>query len=186
MSRSTARFDAASPSYGHFRRSTGHCRAEFSSRKRPKTAINGDFQGLRAFLAKFVRRLNVEHEIPDSMSRSTARFDAAGPSNGHFGRPTGHRRAEFSSRKRPKTAINGDFPGLCAFFATFVPALITDARSRSTAHFYVANPSYGHFRRPTGHRRAEFSSRKGPKTAANRDVPGLCAFLAKFVPGLHR
>ena len=28
-----------------------------------------------------------EHEIPDSMSRSTARFDAASPSYGHFGRP---------------------------------------------------------------------------------------------------
>ena len=56
-------------------------------------------------------------------------------------------------------------------------ALAGDARTPSP---------HGHFGRPTGHRRAEFSSRKRPKMAINRDFPGLRAFLAKFVRGLNR
>ena len=154
MSRSTAHFDAASPSYGHFRHPTGHRRAEFSSPKRPKTVINRDFPGLRAFLAKFVRGLNGNDEIPDSMSRSTARFDAASPSHGHFRCPTGHAPGRVFKLKTVQNGNKSRFPRATCIFGKIYSLTklksikIPDSMRRSTARLDAASPSYGQFRRP--------------------------------------
>ena len=87
----------------------------FQAEKSPKMAIDGDFPGLRAFLANFGRYKIEECEIPHRMVKSAVRFGAPKPSYGHFSHPAGHNRGKFSSQKSPKMAISRDFPGLRAF-----------------------------------------------------------------------
>ena len=48
-------------------------------------AINRDFPRLRAFSANFATDKIEEREIPQPMVKSTARFGAPRPSDGHFG-----------------------------------------------------------------------------------------------------
>ena len=94
-------------------------------------------------------------------------------------------RAKFSSRKTPQMAINRDFPGLRAFYANFMKDKIEERdiphpMVKSAARSGPPKPVYGHFSHPDGHGQGKFSSRKTPKTAINRDFPGLRAFSTKF------
>ena len=89
--------------------------------KTPKTAINYNFRRLRAFsciFSKLCARMKTEEgEIHHSIVRVTAHFNTPRPSCGDFRRPAGHVVAEISSRKWPKTAMDRNFPWLCAFSA---------------------------------------------------------------------
>ena len=130
MVKSAARFGAPKPSYGHFSHPAGHGRGEFLSRKTPKMAINRNFPALHAFSANFARDKIEVREIRQPMVKSTACFAAPKPSYGDFGHPAGHGRGKCSSRKTPKMAINGDFPGLRAFSANFAGTKSKGAKFR--------------------------------------------------------
>ena len=154
----------AKSSYGHFSYPAGHGRGKFSSRKTPKMAIDRDFPGLRVFSANFASDKIEEREIPHRMVKSAARFGAPKPSCGHFRHPASYGRGEFSSRKTPKMAINGDFPGLRAFAANFASDTIEEREIpppvvKSAARFGAPKSSYGHFRHPASYGRGTFSSR---------------------------
>ena len=90
-----------------------------------------------------------------------------------------------SSRKKPKMAINRDFPGLRAFSANVVARQKRRARNSASdgqkyARFGAPRIELWPFQSPGWPRpRGKFSSRKTPKMAINRDFPGLRAFSAR-------
>ena len=71
-----------------------------SSRKTPKTAINRDFPGLRAFSANVARGRNEAQEIPHPMLKSAARFGAPKLQLWQFLSPGWPR--PFQAEKHPK------------------------------------------------------------------------------------
>ena len=158
----------------------------FQADKKPKMAINRGFPGLRAFSANFGRDKIEESEIPHRIVKSAARFGAPKPSYGHFSHPAGHNRGGgFSSRKTPKMAINGDFPGLRAFSANFASDTIEEREIpppvvKSAARFGAPKSSYGHFRHPASYGRGTFSSRENTQNGNKSRFPGATCIFGKF------